>query len=81
VNVFTKLGLVIEPRLTDQYAWYLCCEPAQCPTIDYCYLAGSPSPVTESRVGFEIDGVQTKVRLDFGCGVVDFRGIFRNLGH
>ena len=29
-------------------------------------------------MGFTIDGAETKVRLDFGCGVIDYRGLFRN---
>ena len=29
------------------------------------------------RARFEVDGVQMKVRLDFGCGWIDHRGWFR----
>jgi len=29
---------------------------------------------------FEIDGVQTKVRLDYGAGFVDWRGLVTNAG-
>ena len=44
---------------------------------DYGEAAGAPGPQVETRAGFEVDGVQTKVRLDFGAGWVDYRGWHR----
>jgi phage head maturation protease len=80
VNVFSRLTLVVEPRLLDPAAWYVVAPPAQCEGIEYCYLAGSPGPQTESRAGFEIDGLEVKIREDFGCGAVDWRPWFKNPG-
>ena len=48
--------------------------------LEYAYLAGAPGPQIETRVGFEVDGVQLKVRLDFGGGFVDWRGWYTNAG-
>jgi hypothetical protein len=80
VNTFSFLSLIVEPRLTDPFRWYLSCDPALMPCIEYAYLAGAPGPQTESRAGFEVDGVQSKVRLDYGCGAIEWRGIVTNAG-
>jgi hypothetical protein len=80
VNPFSKLkSLVIEPRLPPA-AWYLVAEPSEIDGLEYAYLASAPGPQLESRLGFEIDGLQTRVRLDFGGAFVDWRGWYKNPG-
>lgn len=73
-NVFTNLQLVVDPRLTSASRWYLAADPAQVDGMEFAYLEGEAGPQIESRNGFEVDGVQIKVRLDFGCGWIDHRG-------
>ena len=34
----------------------------------------------ETRFGFEVDGMEIKARLDYGAGVLDFRGLYKNPG-
>ncbi|WP_456762889.1 phage major capsid protein [Bradyrhizobium sp. USDA 4011] len=80
VNPFTKLTPIVEPRLTSATRWYLAADPALLPCLEYAYLAGAPGPQIETRVGFDVDGVETKVRLDFGCGVIEHRGLVTNAG-
>lgn len=77
VNVFSALSLVVEPRLTSTTRWYVVADPAQVDGLEYAYLEGAPGPQMETRVGFEVDGVQFRIRLDFGCGWTDHRGWFR----
>lgn len=83
VNPFSaQLEVVVDPRL-DAYsatAWYLSADPNAIDTIEYSYLEGDEGPVLESRAGFDVEGVEMKVRLDFGCGVIDHRGLFKNAG-
>jgi hypothetical protein len=79
-NTFAFLELIVEPRLTNATRWYLAADPALLPCIEFAYLAGAPGPQTESRAGFEVDGVQTKVRLDYGCGAIEHRGLVTNAG-
>ena len=79
-NIFDVLRLVVEPRFTNTTAWYVVAEPARIDGIEYAFLSGAPGPQTESRVGFEVDGIQVKVRLDYGCGAIDHRGWYRNPG-
>lgn len=73
-NPFANLTLIVEPRLTDPAAWYVAADPAVIDGLEYAYLEGAPGPQIETRQGFEVDGVQIKVRLDFGAGWVDHRG-------
>ena len=84
VNPFTgKLQLVVDPRLdalSSTAAWYLLCDPAILPVIEYSYLSGFEGLYVETRNGFDTDGVEIKARLDFGAGGIDYRGAFRNVG-
>ncbi len=77
-NPFSTLSLVIDPRLTSPTRWYMAADPAQIDGLEYAYLEGAEGPQIESRNGFEVDGVQIKVRLVFGCGFVDWRGWHRS---
>lgn len=80
VNTNTDLSVIVEPRFSSTTAWYLAAAPSEIDGLEYAYLEGAPGPQIESRNGFEVDGVQIKVRLDFGAGFVDHRGWFRNPG-
>ena len=76
-NPFSTLTLVVEPRLTSATKWYVVADPATVDGLEYAYLEGAPGPQLETRAGFEVDGTQIRVRLDFGCGWVDHRGWYR----
>ena len=81
VNPFAgKLTVVTDARLTNTKEWYLAASPDQIPWLEYAYLEGEEGPQTESRIGFDIDGVEFKCRLDFAAKVVDHRGIYKNEG-
>lgn len=83
VNPFSgKLEVVVDPRLdaNSATAWYLAADPMVLDTIEYSYLETEQGPVVEAREGFEVDGVEVKVRLDFGAGVLDHRGFWKNPG-
>ncbi|BBF94912.1 prohead protease/major capsid protein fusion protein [Blastochloris tepida] len=82
VNPFGgKLELLVEARLTDAYRWYVVGDPAVIEGLEYAYLQGSEGPQTETRAGFEVDGMEFKVRLDFGAAFLDHRGWYTNAGH
>ena len=79
VNPFaSKLTVLVEPRLTNATQWYLAADPAQIDTIEYAYLEGAPGAQVETSVGFDVDAVMIKVRLDFGVAPIDHRGLYRN---
>lgn len=75
-----KLELVVEPRLNSATRWYLSADPSEVDGLEYAYLEGAPGPQITTRAGFEVDGVEIKVALDFGAGFVDWRSWFMNPG-
>lgn len=74
-----KLENLTEPRLTGN-RWYIAADPAVQPSFEYAYLLGQEGPQTESQAGWNVDGVEVKVRLDFGAGFTDYRGWWLNAG-
>lgn len=83
VNPFAgTLSIIAEPRLdaASSTAWYLAGDPGQIDTIEYAYLEGNEGVHLESRVGFDVDGVELKARLDFAAKAIDHRGLYRNSG-
>ncbi|MGP9789620.1 prohead protease/major capsid protein fusion protein [Roseinatronobacter sp. NSM] len=71
-NPFDNLTLVVDPRLPGNL-WFVVADPALIDGLEYAYLEGAPGPQIETKQGFEVDGVQMKIRLDFGCGWMDWR--------
>jgi hypothetical protein len=78
----TSLEPIVEPILDaiSATAWYLASENSQIDTVEYCYLDGAEGPVIESDVGFDVDGISYKCRLDFAAKAVDFRGLYKAAG-
>lgn len=74
-----KLELLVDPRLTGN-AWWLAADPGQWPSLEYFYLDGAQGPQFFQREGFNMDGIEFKVTLDFWAGISDPRGLFRNPG-
>ena len=65
-----NLGVVVEPRLdaASPAEWYLVAGNQS--ALEYGYLDGAQGVQITQREGFEIDGLEVKARLDFGCGWV-----------
>lgn len=81
VNPFSgSLSLVVEPRLTSATRWYVTADPGEIDGLEFAYLSGNQGPQVESRSGWDVDGVEIRVILDFGAGFVDHRGWFMNPG-
>lgn len=74
-----KLIPLIDPRLSDN-PWYLFADPAALPVLEHAYLQGRSGPEVMMKEGWQVDGTEFKVRLDFGAGVVDFHGAYKNPG-
>lgn len=79
-NPFSNLELIVDPYLTDNSAWYMVADPALADGLVYAYLEGAPGPQIETKVGFDVDGILFKVRLDFGAGWIDYRSMVKNPG-
>jgi hypothetical protein len=83
INPFAgKLTVIAEPRLdaSSATAWYLASSPDQVEIIVVATLEGQEGPSVESRVGFDVEGVEIKVTHDFAAKVADHRGLYKNPG-
>lgn len=78
-NFNTSLEVVVDSRIIGN-AWYLSAAPAMVDTIEYSYLEGEQGLYTETRNGFDVDGVQIKARHVFAAKAIDWRGMQRNAG-
>lgn len=75
-----KLTPLIEPRLADN-PWYLFADPQNAPTLEHAYLdATGPGPHVEMQEAWDTLGTKFRVYMDFGCGLVDHRGGYKNPG-
>lgn len=76
----TALEPIVEAYLsaTSTTRWYLAANASSAvDTVEYCYLEGSEGLYLENRVGFDVDGIEFKGRLDFAAKAIDFRGLYR----
>lgn len=72
--------MVVEPRLSDPDAWYLAADQAVHDGLEYAYLEGQTGLNIETRLDFNVDGVEVRARMDFGGGWVDHRSWVRSSG-
>jgi hypothetical protein len=80
VNPFGgALKLHVDPRLTGT-AWRLFADPSEVPVLMVAYLNGADGPNVETKLGWDVLGLEIRAVLDFGCGVNDFRGTYLNPG-
>jgi len=75
----TSLIVIVDGRITGNQ-WYLFTEAGLIDTFEYAYLEGEPGVFTETREGFEVDGMEIKARLVFGAAWIDYRGAYKNPG-
>jgi hypothetical protein len=84
VNAFAgSLEVVEEPRLYvagGPQPWYLAADSNLVDTVEYAHLEGQSEPFIDQRAGFEVDGVEIKIRHDFAAKALDYRGLFKNVG-
>lgn len=74
-----SLTVIVDARITGNQ-WYLYAAPGAVDTFEYAYLEGEEGVFTETREGFEVDGMEIKARLVFGAAWIDYRGAYRNPG-
>lgn len=78
VNPFAgRLQVIVEPRITDN-SWMLSADPNAFDTIELDHLLGQEELFTDTRVGFDVDGVENKARLDVGAAALDYRGFYKS---
>ena len=80
-NVFkNSLTMITDAELADAKTWYLAANPSMIDTVEVGFLDGVSSPMIEQRNGWDVDGIEYKIRLDFGVKVWDYRGLYKNPG-
>ena len=57
--------------------WYIFADPQIDPVIEISFLDGDQEPFLEMKNGWSVDGVQWKVRLDYGVSAVGSAGAVR----
>jgi hypothetical protein len=78
-NFNTTLEVVVDARITGNQ-WFMATRPTRVDTIEYTYLEDEEEIFTEQRTGFEVDGLETKVRHVFAAKAIDWRGLYKNPG-
>lgn len=75
-----KMDIIVEPRVAvvSQTAWYAFSRMMD--TFEYAYLSGEEEMYTEVVTSTDVDGLEVKVRKDFGAGLVDWRGMAKAVG-
>jgi len=76
------LEVVSDARLDVNSAvkWYLGSDAQMFDTIEVGYLDGNPNPFMEQQNGWDVDGVEMKVRIDAAAKALDHRGLYQNPG-
>jgi hypothetical protein len=89
-----SLSVISEPRLDNgvvhpvtgatvsgsSTAYYLAASPASTDTVELAYLNGNRGVYTDSRMAFNSDGMEIKVRMEVGAKVIDWRAFQKNAG-
>jgi HK97 family phage prohead protease len=85
VNTFAgRMELIVEARLKPAAGaepWFVVGDPNVLDTFEFAYLDGQEGVYTEQRVGFEVDGLEIKGRLDFAAKAIDYRNMVKNAGN
>lgn len=80
VNQFARgLSIISEPRL-GAVPYYLAAAVGAIDIIELAYLQGQKGVYLETKMGFDVDGMELKARLDVGAKAIDWRGLQRNAG-
>ncbi len=76
----SRFTRIYEPRLDDDSAtaWYMA--GAKGKTIKVFFLNGNQGPYLETRNGWNVDGVEYKVRGDAGAKAIDWKALLKNAG-
>ncbi|MEM9733931.1 MAG: prohead protease/major capsid protein fusion protein [Pseudomonadota bacterium] len=83
VNIHAgQLELLVDPRIDhiSDTAWFIAADPASLAGVEFANLEGEEAPYIDQKVGWDVDGIEFKVRHDVGAGVVDFRPFVMNPG-
>jgi len=71
--------IVASPRLSGTRR-YIFADPNIAPALEVAFLNGEQEPFIDQQDGFRVDGVEWKVRHDYGVGAIDYPGALTDAG-
>lgn len=80
---YGALDVVCEARLEDisPTCWFLFVAPqSSAHALEMAYLTGQMGPFFDRRDGFDVDGIELKIRHDVGVAAIDHRGVLKSTG-
>ena len=60
-------------------SWYMAADKAQLAAAEMSLLDGAGPEITV-REGFDVDGMEMKLRYIFGMKLIDHRAMYKNVG-
>jgi ATP-dependent protease ClpP protease subunit len=79
-NIIRNIATVISDARLNGTSWFLAGDPNSYDTIEVDYLNGNSQPTLEQRPGWNVDGVEYKVRIDAGVKAVGAQALYKNPG-
>ena len=58
-------------------SWFLAADPSTTDTIEVSYLDGNEEPFMDEKQGWNVDGVEYKVRIDAAVKALHWRGLYK----
>jgi phage major head subunit gpT-like protein len=83
INPFANKLQIVTDAILDANsitAWYLIAQYNQVDTIEVAFLSGNQTPMLERQLGWDVDGMEFKIRHDVGAKAIDHRGMYKNAG-
>jgi hypothetical protein len=80
VNPFSGVMEIVTTAKITGLSWYVFADPSEAPVFEYGFLEGYEAPRFRIEEVFGMQGTSLTLEHDFGCGAIDFRGGFRNIG-
>jgi hypothetical protein len=74
-----SMTLIVDANITGN-TWFIGCVPEAAPSVVFGYVTGAEGPQIRTEIDFDTRAVKVAAGLDFGCGVIDFRGLHKNAG-
>lgn len=80
INPWSQLMQPVIDAHIEGDNWFVAADSGQVDTVEYAFLEGEEELFTEQRWGFDVDGLEVKVRMVFAAKAIDFRGLYKNPG-
>ena len=75
-----RLEVISDAELTNPKKWFTAADPNNIDTIEVTYLNGNDMPTLESKIGWDILGMEWRIFIDYGINVIDYRGLGMDKG-